>query len=101
MGGHDIVVIGCSAGGVETLPKLLARFPRDTPASFFVVLHLGAGSEGFLPGIISRAAAMPASHPRHGEAIAPGRIYVAPPDRHLIFSDGKIALSHGPKENRH
>src|SRR5262249_135212 len=44
---------------------------------------------------------LPAGHPRDGEVIRPGRIYVAPPDNHLLIEDGRVRIAHGPKENRH
>jgi two-component system, chemotaxis family, protein-glutamate methylesterase/glutaminase len=98
---HDIVVIGCSAGGVEALPKLLSKLPEDTPAALFVVMHVGATSVSFLPQIIGRATSLPVDHVRDGEKIEPGRIYVAPPDNHIVLDDKKVHLNHGPKENRH
>src|SRR5262249_878437 len=39
--------------------------------------------------------------PRDGDVIRPGRIYVAPPDNHLLVEDGCVRVIHGPKENRH
>jgi two-component system, chemotaxis family, protein-glutamate methylesterase/glutaminase len=99
--GHDIVVIGCSAGGVEALPKLFSNLPRNTPAGFFVVMHVSATTESYLPRIISRHAKMPCDHASHGEPIQRGKIYVAPPDRHLLLEADKITLGHGPRENRH
>jgi two-component system chemotaxis response regulator CheB len=65
-------------------------------------LHIGFGIDGqsYLPQILSRAAALPAVHPKEGDAIRNGTIYVAPPDCHLILNSGRISLSHGPKENR-
>ena len=44
MPGHDIIVIGASAGGVEALVKLVGQFPADLPASIFMVLHIPAQS---------------------------------------------------------
>jgi two-component system chemotaxis response regulator CheB len=52
-----------------------------------------------LPDIISRAGALPAAHAEDGEAILPGRIYVAPPDRHLLVRRGAVEVSRGPREN--
>jgi two-component system chemotaxis response regulator CheB len=69
----------------------------------FVVLHIGSGgSEGrsHLPGILSRAGRLAAVHPRDADPIEKGRIYVAPPDCHLLVGGDRIALSRGPKENR-
>ncbi len=101
MSGHDIIVIGTSAGGVEALTALAATLPRALPASVFVVLHLAPTSRSYLPDILNRAGRLPAYHARDGEAIHPGRIYVAPPDRHLMLSFGKVVVVRGPKENRH
>jgi two-component system, chemotaxis family, protein-glutamate methylesterase/glutaminase len=42
-----------------------------------------------------------AIHPKNGQKIEHGAIYVAPPDHHmLLLESGRIHLSHGPKENR-
>ena len=96
---RDIVVIGASAGGVETLKALAPTLPDDLPAAIFVVLHLPAGSKSALPGIISRAGPLRAVHPEDGEPIEHGCIYVAPPDHHLGMEDGVVRLSRGPREN--
>jgi two-component system chemotaxis response regulator CheB len=37
----------------------------------------------------------------HGEATVPGRIYVAPPDNHLMLRPGYLHVVRGPKENGH
>jgi len=101
MPGHDIIVIGASAGGVETLTKLVRNLPPDLPAAVFVVLHFPSHGTSVLPSILNRAGTLPASHYEDGEAIQPGRIYVAPPDRHLLVKLGYIRLIRGPKENSH
>jgi two-component system chemotaxis response regulator CheB len=101
MRGHDIVVIGCSAGGVEALPKVLSGLPRNVEAAVFVVMHIGAYAESYLPRIIGRTSKLSAEHAQDGEEIQTGKIYVAPPDRHLMVTATTIRLSHGPKENRH
>lgn len=95
----SIIVIGASAGGVETYIKLVAGLPEDLPASVFTVLHLASGGVSALPKILSRSGSLPAIHPRDGEKIEPGRIYVAPPSHHMLLKPGLIQLLHGPKEN--
>ncbi len=101
MPGHDIIVIGASAGGVEALAALAAGLPTDLSAAVFVVLHLPAYGVSVLPAILSRRGPLPARHPVDGEPIRPGHIYVAPPDHHLMLEDGHIRLSRGPSENGH
>ncbi len=97
--GRDIVVIGASAGGVEALTGLAAGLPADLPAAVFVTVHVPPYAVSSLPDILSRAGALPAAHALDGEAIQPGRIYVAPPNHHLLLEDGVVRLSLGPRVN--
>jgi two-component system chemotaxis response regulator CheB len=97
--GHDIVVVGASAGGVETLAELFSRIPRDVEASFFVVLHVPDRGTSVLPSILSRRGPLPAQHPADGALIEPGRVYVAPPGHHLLVKRGHVRLVRGPREN--
>ncbi len=98
---RDIIVIGASAGGVEALSQIVRGLPADLPAAIFVVLHVSPHSTSVLPTILNRRGPLPAAHPSDGERIENGRIYVAPPDLHLLVKRGYIRLAHGPKENRH
>ena len=98
---RDIIVIGASAGGVEALQKVLRPIPADLPAAVFVTLHIAPRSKSLLPEILGRAGQLRATHPKDGEGIEYGRVYVAPPDYHLIIERGHVHLSNGPKEQRH
>jgi two-component system chemotaxis response regulator CheB len=95
-----IVVLGASAGGVQSLQSVAAMLPPDFPGAVFVVLHLSPSQPSALPDILSRSGPLPAVHPTNGEEIQKGRIYVAPPDHHLLIDRGFIAVAKGPKENR-
>ena len=97
---RDTIVIGASAGGVEALRELVQHLPPDLPAAIFVVLHLYPRSASALPRILSRSGPLSAIHPDNGTAIEHGRIYVAPPDHHLIIEPGHVHLGTGPKEQR-
>ena len=66
-----------------------------------VTVHVGGNSLSSLPEILGRSGPLPAAHARHGEPLRRGRIYVAPPDFHLLTADGVARLSSGPKVNRH
>jgi two-component system chemotaxis response regulator CheB len=96
---HDIVVVGASAGGVEALVGLAASLPAELPAAVFVVLHLPPTGTSALPEILGRSGPLPASHVKDGEQIEHGRIYVAPPDHHVLLRPGHAHLARGPHEN--
>ncbi|HEY1340020.1 MAG TPA: chemotaxis protein CheB [Bryobacteraceae bacterium] len=97
----DIVVVGASSGGVDALQQFAHGLPADLPAAVFVVLHMLPWISSSLPEILSAAGPLPAGHPQSGQRFEPGRIYVAPPDRHLLLEDDRVMLWRGPKENRH
>jgi two-component system chemotaxis response regulator CheB len=94
------VVIGGSAGGIEALRSLIGPLPASLPAALFVVLHTHPSGPGYLPEILDRSGVLPAAHALDGEPIRQGRIYVAPPDHHVVIERDHMRLTRGPKENR-
>lgn len=97
---RDIIVIGASAGGVEAVKRVVVGLPRELPAAVFVVLHVPPFGPSQLPKILSDAGALEAVHPRDGEVFSHGRIYVAPPDHHVLLEERRVIVRRGPKENR-
>jgi two-component system chemotaxis response regulator CheB len=95
---HDIIVIGASAGGVEALMMLVAQLPGGLRASLFIVAHITPTYPSALPTILSRVGPLPACHATEGMRIEQGTIYVAPPNHHLLLSQGSLHLGTGPKE---
>ncbi len=94
-------MIGASAGGVQALCEVVAGLPRDFPAAVFIVLHISSHPTSALPHILSRCGKLPACHPDDGVRFEPGRIYIAPPDRHLTIDGSRVCLSRAPRENGH
>jgi two-component system chemotaxis response regulator CheB len=97
---RDIIVIGSSAGGVTALKTLSRALSADLPATILIVQHLAATGGSVLAELLDRAGTMPAVSPADGETIRPGRLYVAPPDRHMLIKGDCIILRRGPLENR-
>lgn len=100
MAARNIIVVGASAGGFEAMKTLVGNLPKDLAASVFIVWHMSPDVRGVLPQILNRADTLHAAHAYDGERIAPNRIYVAPPDRHLLVEAGRVRVTRGPKENR-
>jgi len=98
---HDLVVIGASAGGVEALLALVRDLPGDFQAPVLVVLHVLSSGTSLLPQLLDRAGPLPAVAASDNQELAPGQIYVAPPDHHVVVQPGRLELSRGPRENGH
>jgi len=97
--GRDVVVVAASAGGLQPLRTMLSGLPADLPAAVLVVLHVPSTGGSILPRILARAGPLPAVSARNGEPVERGRVYVAPPDRHLLLIGDTVRLSHGPRQN--
>lgn len=108
MPGHDLIVIGGSAGSVEALCTLVAGLPPELPAAVCVVVHQPAYAPSRLPSILGTAGALPVVSAREGAPLRPGTVHVAIPDHHLLVrradagpdSIGTLRVTHGPRENR-
>jgi two-component system chemotaxis response regulator CheB len=94
-----IIVIGASAGGVEAVTQVVRGLPGDIDAALFVTIHFPPTSASALPRILNRAGPLPAAHARDGEQIGAGKIYIAPPDHHLLIFRDRMRLHRGPREN--
>jgi two-component system chemotaxis response regulator CheB len=56
-------------------------------------------SRSGLDELLTPAGPLPAQFAREGEAVRKGRIYIAPPDRHLLLDGERVSLGEGPREN--
>lgn len=97
---RDIIVVGASAGGIQALEGLVSGLDPRIPAAVFVVLHIPPWIPSSLAQILQRAGSLPAHDARSNQPIEHGRIYVAPPDYHLLLEQQMMTLWRGPKENR-
>jgi two-component system chemotaxis response regulator CheB len=95
-----IVVVGASAGGLVALRALLKDCAATVPAAIFIVWHVAPHSPSMLPELLQSETALTVAHARDGEPICAGRVYVAPPDRHMLLDEGSVRVTRGPKENR-
>jgi two-component system chemotaxis response regulator CheB len=90
---YRIVVIGTSLGGLHALETLLPMLPAGFPLPVVVVQHRSVLSgEGWVR-VLQRHSLLKVREPQDKEPILPGRLYLAPPDYHLLVDGGDFALS--------
>jgi two-component system chemotaxis response regulator CheB len=105
MASQRIIVVGSSAGGIESLSELMHHLRSGFQSTIFIVQHLPPDSIGILTGILRRALhtddSIEIDFARDGEPITPGRIWVARPDHHLLVERQHMRVIRGPRENLH
>jgi two-component system chemotaxis response regulator CheB len=90
----DAVVMGASAGGIQALKVLLPALMCGVRAPVFIVLHLPRDKPSILAQIFSRNCALPVREAEDKEEVAPGTVYFAPSNYHMLVDQGpRIALS--------
>src|SRR5580692_7620642 len=90
----DAVVIGASAGGIEGLSVLLPALPARLRVPVFIVMHLPREHRSLLSEIFAPKCALRVSEAEDKTPAAPGCVYFAPPDYHLLLDEGpSMALS--------
>jgi two-component system chemotaxis response regulator CheB len=94
-----VLAVGGSAGSVQPLVEIVRALPSDLAAAVLVTIHVGEQTR--LPQILSRSGPLQATHVQDKDVLEHGRIYVAPPGRHLIARGGLALLSPSPRVNRH
>ncbi len=102
--GLRAIGIGCSTGGPQALTALLRGLGRPLPVPIVAVQHMPAGFTAMLAEHLDRLGGPGCAEARDGEALRPGRLYLAPGDRHLLVegkADGGLVarLSDAPPEN--
>lgn len=100
--GHNIIVIGTSAGGLEASDELVGHLPDDIPAAIFIVQHMAPQNTGV--ALLHRLGKYRSFHcalARNGETFRAGRIYICPADYHLLVKKNLVLVTKGARENRY
>jgi two-component system chemotaxis response regulator CheB len=97
-----LVAIGSSTGGPQALATLVKRLPR-LPVPVVVVQHMPAGFTTMLAEHLDRMGPHRCAEAKDGEALAAGRIHLAPGDHHLLVEAAagglRARITSGPPEN--
>lgn len=96
---RHLVVIGASAGGLESLSALIAAVPADFLAPIVVALHQSRDRETNLDAILAGRTSLRIQHIHEPARLEAGTIYLVPPDRNVTITDGVVApeaVGNGP-----
>jgi two-component system, chemotaxis family, protein-glutamate methylesterase/glutaminase len=90
----DVVALTASAGGLHALSQVLLALPASFPARVVVVQHLDPRHRSLMADILGRRTALPVHQACEGDRLAPGVVFVAPPNHHLLVNrDGLLSLT--------
>lgn len=89
-----IVVIGASAGAVDALSAILPNLPADYPLPVLVVVHVPPDKKSAMAELFASKCVIRVIEAEDKEPLAPGTVYFAPPDYHLLVEpDRRLSLS--------
>jgi two-component system chemotaxis response regulator CheB len=98
-----LLALGSSTGGPQALFTLVQGLGRAVGVPVVLTQHMPASFTPILADHLTRLGEMPCNEARDGEALLPGRIYLAPGDRHLLIEGSRASLrarlSSDPPEN--
>jgi two-component system chemotaxis response regulator CheB len=94
-GGHDLIAVGASWGGLEALRTLLRGLPADLDATIVIAQHRSPESHPTaFRDLLGAVTPLSVREGDDKEPLRRGHVYVAPPDYHmLVESDETLALS--------
>jgi two-component system, chemotaxis family, protein-glutamate methylesterase/glutaminase len=85
----DAVVIGGSAGGLEALNRILPYLPGDYRLAVIIVLHQHRHGGKHLRAMLAERCKLPVLPVEDKERILAGRVYVCPPNYHVLVETGE------------
>lgn len=90
----EAVVMGSSAGAIESLSAILPALPRSFPTPILVVIHLPAERDCRIVEIFQDRCVMEVCEAEDKMPLRPGVVYFAPADYHLLVEeDRRLSLS--------
>jgi two-component system chemotaxis response regulator CheB len=96
------VAIGVSTGGPGALIEILRGLPPGFALPIFLVMHIGKLFTPAFAEWLGAQSSIPVRYAVDGDPLPPhgqGGVLMAPPDRHLVISAGKLRLTQDPERN--
>jgi two-component system, chemotaxis family, protein-glutamate methylesterase/glutaminase len=77
--------------------SLIRDLPADLPAAVLVAIHRTPEGPDLLAEILENLGSLPTVMAEEGQRLERGRIYVAPPDRHLLCAGARVRTAPVPR----
>lgn len=90
---YAIAVIGTSWGGLHAVRTILAALPAEVCLPIVIVQHRHRDSDGLLAELLQDVTGMLVTEVEDKDPVEAGRVFIAPPNYHLLIDDGHFALS--------
>ncbi len=92
---HSVVAIGASTGGPRALAEVLRAIPVGFPAPIVFVLHINEPFGSAFADWLSMQTGHRVVFAQHRLALSEcaGRVFMAPPGRHLVVRGGRMQLT--------
>lgn len=94
-----VVVIGTSTGGPKAIPEILSRLPSNIPASILIVQHMPKGFTGSFAEHLNWCTSLEVREAGQDDKVLPGKVLIAPGDRHMQVDSSTIKLTEDPEVN--
>lgn len=94
--GYKLVAIGASTGGPAACVEILRNLPPGFPLPILLVIHIGPAFGQFLAEWLDSQSDLRVNYAEEGARLSqlpPGRVLMAPPDRHLVVCQGRLRLT--------
>ncbi len=91
---YEVICVGASWGGLDAVGRLLADMPDEVDLPIVIAQHRHPSSPGTtLAELLNTRIERPVADVDDKMAIEPRKVYIAPPDYHLLVERGSFALS--------
>ena len=89
----EAIVIGASTGGPKVLSSIIKNILGDLDIPIFIVQHMPKGFTSSFAKRLNDNSDLRVVEAQDGMRIEKGVVYIAPGDKHMFLSAGKIALN--------